>query len=92
MPKRVFLAEDNPTICRSLAETIVDPVPARIIGWVTTQQDACNELSLLKNGWDLALVDLLFCQAQDAVSGEDITCKNSGTSSLRLPYRNRRRK
>lgn len=62
MSKRVFLVEDNPMIRRSLIETIEDLVEAKVIGCAATERDACNELSMLKDGWDVALVDLFLLQ------------------------------
>lgn len=62
MPKRVFLVEDNPIIREALTETVEDLLVASIVGWAATEQDACDQLTHLCDGWDVALVDLFLLQ------------------------------
>ena len=58
MSLRIFLVEDNLTICISLMDMLTDLADARLMGIADTPSDAIQWLSDHPDGWDVAIVDL----------------------------------
>lgn len=58
MTSRIFVIEDNELIRQSLIEFLCDLLPARIVGWADTEEEAVLWLHNHRGEWDLAIVDL----------------------------------
>ncbi len=58
MRVRIFLVEDSPIIRDSLAETVEELAGARIVGWASSEEEACTWLSEKSTSWDLVVIDL----------------------------------
>jgi len=62
MRLRIYLVEDSPVIRDNLAESIEELAGARVIGWASTETEACDWLVENAASWDLVVVDLFLLQ------------------------------
>jgi two-component system, OmpR family, response regulator len=62
MRLRIYLVEDSPVIRDTLSESLEELVGARVVGWASTEAEACQWLANNPTQWDLAVVDLFLLQ------------------------------
>lgn len=58
MRVRIFLVEDSPIIRDSLSETMEELAGARVVGWASSEAEACRWLAEKSASWDLVVIDL----------------------------------
>lgn len=62
MRLRIYLVEDSPVIRDNLAESLEELAGARVVGWASTEAEACGWLVDNPGSWDLVVVDLFLLQ------------------------------
>ncbi len=62
MRLRIYLVEDSPVIRDNLAESLEELAGARVVGWASTEAEACDWLVENTGSWDLVVVDLFLLQ------------------------------
>lgn len=62
MPLKTYLVEDCPVTRDHVADTLEEQAGARVVGWASTEQDACQWLAKNAAGWDLIVIDLFLAQ------------------------------